>query len=94
MTEDHDFETTPEEPSAEDFEAAAEERPQVGTRSVLVRILRAIGALFVALALLLYIVVPFYDMFTGVPYDWRSPLPNVRPIPVAPEPTSTPLRRA
>jgi hypothetical protein len=94
VTEDHDFETTPEEPSAEDFEAAAEERPQVRTSSVLVRILKAVGALFVVIALLLYLVVPFYDMFRGVPYDWRRPLPNVRPIPVAPEPTSAPVGRA
>jgi hypothetical protein len=94
VSDDDDFGTTVEEPSAEDFEAAAEERPQNGKRSVLVRILRAAGVLFVVVALLLYFVVPFYDTFKGVPYDWRRPLPDVRQIPVAPEPTSTPVRRA
>ncbi len=94
MSDDHDLGPTVEEPSAEDFEAAAEERPQVGVRSVLVRILKSIGVLFVVLALLIYLVVPLYHTIKSVPYGRPTPSPGTRQIPVAPEPTSTPLRRA
>lgn len=93
MTDDQDPAETPDEPSDEDFEAAEEEGREVRPPSAFVRILRAIGVLFVVLALLLYFVVPFYDMVRGVPYDWRRPLHNVQPIPVAPEPTIPPVRR-
>lgn len=82
-----------EEPSAEDFEAAAEEQPQAGVRPVLVRVLKTIAVLFVVLALLLYLVGPFYDAVKGVPQGGAGPRPSPRPIPTAPEPTSTPLRR-
>jgi hypothetical protein len=94
VTDDHGPGPTPDEPSPEDFEAAAEERPPVGTRSVLVRVLKAAGVLFVVVALLFYLVAPFYATFRGVRHDWPAPLPNARQIPVAPEPTSTPVRRA
>jgi hypothetical protein len=90
VTDDHDLGTTVEEPSAEDFEAAAEEEPQVGARPVLVRILKAVGALFVVLALLLYLIVPFYSTFRRAQDDWGRPNTGIRQIPVAPEPTSTP----
>jgi hypothetical protein len=93
VTDDHDLGTTVEEPSAEDFEAAAEEEPQVGARVVLVRILKSVGVLFVILALLLYFVIPFYSTFRRVQDDWRRPNTEIRQIPVAPEPTSTPRLR-
>jgi hypothetical protein len=93
VTDECDPGPTLEDPSPEDFEAAAEELPPVGTRSALVRILRAAGVLFVVIALLFYLVGPFYDTFRRVQHDWPRPFPNTRPTPVAPEPTSTPVRR-
>jgi hypothetical protein len=93
VSDDHDPGPTAEEPSAEDFEAAAEERPDVGVRPLLVRVLKFIGVLFVVLALLLYLVVPFYMTYVNVPDGRSGPRPGPRPIPSAPEPTSTPLRR-
>ena len=93
VTDDHDVGTTVEEPSEEDFEAAAEEEPPVGAAVVLVRILKAVGVLFVILALLLYFVIPFYGTFTRAHNEGRTPSPEIRQIPVAPEPTSTPRIR-
>lgn len=93
MSDDHDLGRTAEEPSAEDFEAAAEERPRAGVGSVLVRILKSVGVLFVVLALLVYFAIPYYNAFEGVPRGRPGPHPGTRPIPLAPEPTSTPVRR-
>ena len=83
-----------EEPSVEDFEAAAQERPPTGVRPVLIRILKSIGILFVVLALLLYLVVPLRNAVWGPAHDWPRPGTGPQQIPVAPEPTSTPVRRA
>ena len=94
MGDDNDLGPTVGEPSVEDFEAAAEERPQVGVTPVLVKVLKSAGVLFVVVALLLYLVAPFYNTFTRVPHGWPTPRPGTRQIPVAPEPTSTPVRRA
>ena len=93
MSDDGEHCSTVEEPSAEDFEAAADERPQAGAEPVLLRILKSIGVLFVVVALLLYLVSPFYNTFTSVPHGWPAPRPRARQIPVVPEPTSTPLRQ-
>jgi hypothetical protein len=75
-----------DEPSQEDFDAADEEAPQVGTREVLVRVLKVVGVLLVILALLLYFVVPV----SSVSFPWRRLGPGMRTIPLAPERRSSP----
>jgi hypothetical protein len=94
MIDGDDLRTTAEEPSAEDFQAAEEELPPRGVRSALVRILTSVGIVFVVVALLVYIVVPFYITLRGAAYDSPRPRSGIRQIPVAPEPTSAPVRRA
>ena len=90
VTDGSDLWTVVDEPSVEDFRAAEEEEPQVGARSVLVRILRFVGVLLVILALLFYLVAPFYNFFSSVTYHWLRPNTGTHMIPLAPEHKSSP----
>jgi hypothetical protein len=94
VTDESDLWTVVDEPSMEDFDAAEEEEPQAGARVVLIRILRVVGVLLVVLALVLYIVVPFYSSFWSVPYQWLRPNTGTHTIPLAPEHRSSPKRSA
>lgn len=91
MTDEFDYLTAYEEPSAEDFEAAEEEEElQAGGRTVRFRILRAVGILIVILALVLYLVVPYGNLITIGRFRLRLPTIRTRPIPLAPEHKSPP----
>jgi len=93
VTDERDVEADVDEPSLEDFAAAEDESPQVGTRAVLVRILRTLGVLFVIVALLAYLVVPVRTFVIQVVHDLGRPNTEMRTIPLAPEPTSSPVIR-
>jgi len=93
VTDECDVEADVDEPSPEDFAAAEDESPQVGTTAVLARILRTAGVLFVIVALLVYFVVPVRIFVTQVVHDLRRPNTEMRKIPLAPEPTSSPTIR-
>ena len=93
MADECDVEADVDEPSPEDFAAAEDESPQVGMRVVLARILRTVGVLFVIVALLVYLVVPVRTFVAQVVHDLRRPNTEMRKIPLAPEPTSSPTIR-
>ena len=93
VTDERDVEQDTDEPSLEDFAATEDESPQVGTTAVLARILRTVGVLFVVVALLVYFVVPVRTFVTQVVHDLRRPNTEMRKIPLAPEPTSSPTIR-
>ena len=82
--------TVLEEPSWEDFDAAEEEEPKARARAVLVRILRIVGVLLVIVALLLYFIAPFNNIFGSAPIRWFRPDTGTRPIPLAPAPKTSP----
>ena len=79
-----------DEPSAQDFEAGAQDEPKAGARVVFVRILKAFGVLLVIVALLVYFIAPFNNYLRSVPFHWFHPDSGTRPIPLAPQPQHTP----
>jgi len=95
VTEHTELQTPVDEPSPEDFEAAEQEaaQPEVGPRSVLVRVLRLAGVLFVVVALVFYLAVPVGVFLSRVSHDWLRPHNPIHSVPLVPEPTATPPAR-
>lgn len=81
-----------DEPSIEDFEPAEEEGLQLAGSGTPARILRAVGVLLLVVALLLYFVAPYYDLFRRIPNVWRPPSAGTHAIPLAPKPAANPKR--
>ncbi len=86
---DNDLWTDADEPSPDDFEAA-EEAPESGATTILVRTLRLVGVLFLILALLLYFVAPFRIAVIGALHELRLPSPKLQQIPLSPQPKENP----
>lgn len=77
-----------DEPSPEDFEAA--DQDGYGAKPVSVRVLRAVVVMLVIVAMLLYFVGPFYNVFDSAPFRWLRPSTGTHPIPLAPEEENPP----
>lgn len=79
-----------DEPSDDEFEAADEERSQVGVQGIVFQIIRRAVALLLVVALALYFATPFTNFFGSVTYSWRHPGSGIHAIPLAPPPKTNP----
>ncbi len=88
MTDESDPGMSVDEPPIEEFEA--EEAPPAGPWAVPFRVLRAVVALLVIVALLFYFVAPFRTVVRSIPRYLKWPSTKMRVIPLAPRPQNHP----
>ena len=90
MTDERDPSTASDEPSPEEFAVDADEDLQLARRRARVGVVRVIVTLLVVVALLLYFITPFNNVFSSAPFHWLRQGSGTRPIPLAPEQRSSP----
>jgi hypothetical protein len=91
VADERDSSGVHDEPSAEEFAADTDEDLQAARRRARVGVVRMIVTLLVVVALLLYFITPFNNVFSSAPFHWLRQGSGTRPIPLAPEQKSPKL---